>query len=121
MFYIALTTGARKGEFLGLSWDRVDLERRELKITEAMKYVNGRKPFLGTPKTDASVRTLYFDDFLKQLFLEYKALLDEWLTKNRITNPQNLVLYPEMLMNRMKLCQLMVTAFIYGLKGFAKA
>lgn len=91
MFYIALTTGARKGEFLGLTWDRVDLERRELKITKSMKYVNGRKPFLGTPKTDASVRTLYFDDFLKQLFLDYKAQLDEWLTKNKITNPQNLV------------------------------
>lgn len=81
MFYIALTTGARKGEFLGLSWDRVDLERRELKITEAMKYVNGRKPFLGTPKTDASVRTLYFDDFLKQLFWSIRHCLTNGLTR----------------------------------------
>lgn len=91
MFYIALTTGARKGEFLGLTWERVDLECRELKITEAMKYVNGKQPFLGTPKTNASVRTLYFDDFVKQLFIEYKILLDKWLSENQIINSKNLV------------------------------
>ena len=71
MFYIALTTGARKGEFLGLTWDCVDLESCSLNINKAMKFVSGEKPALGTPKTKASIRTLYFDDYVKKLIQTY--------------------------------------------------
>lgn len=91
MFYIAIMTGARRGEFLGLTWDCVDLENKELKIIKAMKYICGREPFLEKPKTESSNRVLYFDDYLRALFMDYKAKQDAWLVKNNIRNTANLV------------------------------
>lgn len=91
MFYIAVTTGARKGEFLGLTWDCINFEERSLKINKSLKFVAGEKPVLGSPKTKESVRTLYFDDYVYELLLKYKAAVEEWLHANNISNPQNFV------------------------------
>lgn len=91
MFYLAVTTGARKGEFLGLTWDCVDLENNSLNINKSLKFINGEKPFLSRPKTEASIRILYFDDYVKTLLIEYKKSIDLWLKSNNMTNPQKLV------------------------------
>ena len=91
MFYISLITGARKGEFMGLTWDCVDLETKTLTITKSLKFVGGKAVGLGTPKTKSSIRTLYFDDFTKELFLKYKVLLEEHLAENRVINKDNYV------------------------------
>lgn len=91
IFYIALTTGARRGEILGLTWDCINLEAKTIKIEKAMKYVVGMKPFLDKPKTKASRRILYFDDFTQKLFQRYEKELKEHFKINHIRNADNLV------------------------------
>ena len=51
-------TGLRQGEALGLTRDRVDFLRRQLLVDRQAVTVPGRAPFLGPPKTRASVRTV---------------------------------------------------------------
>jgi integrase len=51
----AATTGARRGEVLGLKWSRVDLDRARIKIVETLQRVGGELVFT-PPKTDRSVR-----------------------------------------------------------------
>ena len=58
-FYVlALTTGARRGELLGLAWDDVDLKAGTMTIRRALRRGRGGGYELGPPKTDASVRTV---------------------------------------------------------------
>jgi integrase len=55
---LALTTGARRGELLGLSWDDLDLDEGIMTVRQALR----RGPYggyeLGPTKTAASVRTV---------------------------------------------------------------
>lgn len=54
---VALATGVRQGELLGLRWQDVDLERSRLTVQWALQRVNG-KATLVEPKTRKSRRTL---------------------------------------------------------------
>ena len=91
MFYISLITGARKGEFMGLTWDCVDLDNKSLNINKSLKFVCGKAVEFGKPKTNASIRILYFDDYLKALFIKYRDMLDKHLAENGVTNTNGYV------------------------------
>lgn len=54
---LALVTGARVGELMGLTWDRVDLDRARVRITHALQYLDGEATLV-EPKTRAGVREL---------------------------------------------------------------
>lgn len=56
-FVLALHTGLRPGEWLGLPWDAVDLEGATLTVRQALHEENGRV-FLGRVKTKAALRTI---------------------------------------------------------------
>lgn len=58
--YVAITTGMRREELLGLKWRYVDLEASLLRVEEVCTYHNGR-PSFGRPKTPGSRRTVYLD------------------------------------------------------------
>lgn len=90
-FYICLTTGTRRGEVAGLTWDQVDLDNHTINIVQSLKSVSGKPKEMGEPKTKKSVRVLYFDEHLEQLFRKHKAYQDEWLSKNGYHNKKNLV------------------------------
>lgn len=62
-----LCTGCRKSEALALSWDDVDFESREIKITKSLDYASGANPKYKPPKTDASIRTVPIIDVLYDL------------------------------------------------------
>lgn len=54
---LALATGLRQGELLGLAWSDVDLESARLTVRRALQRVNGTRQLV-EPKTRKSRRTL---------------------------------------------------------------
>lgn len=60
LWHTALGTGARRGELLGLCWEDVDLEDRQVRIRRALTVVDGVERLLGT-KTSRT-RTLSVGD-----------------------------------------------------------
>ena len=57
-FYVlALSTGMREAEMLGLTWAAVDFERRTVSVTDTLQRVDGEWKLL-PPKTERSRRTI---------------------------------------------------------------
>lgn len=75
---LALLLGMRSGEICGLKWRYVDLQRKQLKVTKALKRDDSAKGsnhwFLGAPKTEKSDRDL---DIPEQLIEPLEVRLAE--------------------------------------------
>jgi integrase len=56
LYTLALTTGMRQGELLGLRWRDVDLEQGSLRVTGSLQYVPGKGLEVSPPKTPHSRR-----------------------------------------------------------------
>ena len=56
--YLALHTGMRPGEILGLSWDDVNFAEGTLSVNHTLVPIRGGAFRLGPPKTKSSVRTV---------------------------------------------------------------
>lgn len=85
-FYVlALMTGLRRGELLGLRWDDIDLSSRQLHVRRALQRVGGKLQMV-EPKTGSSVRTVvlpklavrYLREHKKRQNAERLALGDAW-------------------------------------------
>lgn len=59
LYVLALDTGLRHGELLGLRWDDIRLDDRTLTVTQSVSRV-ARQTHLLEPKTDTSRRTVGF-------------------------------------------------------------
>lgn len=57
LYLLAVTTGLRQGELLGLKWEDVDLEAGTLQVRRTLTTAKGG-PVLSTPKTKGSRRTV---------------------------------------------------------------
>ena len=60
LWTLAATTGARRGELLGLRWQDVDLDRGRVSIVQTLNDVDN-KLVIGEPKTARSKRTISLD------------------------------------------------------------
>lgn len=92
IFYLILSTGLRRGEVYGLTWNKINFEDKSILVDQAMKLINFGKPYeLGKPKTSSSIRTVFFDDKTLNLLLKYMAALEKHLTKRSLNNTHNYV------------------------------
>ncbi|MGG0175791.1 tyrosine-type recombinase/integrase [Gottfriedia acidiceleris] len=81
-FLLALTTGMRQGEILGLRWKDVDFERGCLRITQTLS--SDGKEILPYTKTKAGIRTVDLpEETIKQL-LNHKELIEQEKLSNGI-------------------------------------
>ena len=55
-------TGMRIGEATALTWKDVNLDRRYLTVKKSLYYKNAQTYELVSPKTRASIRTIYLDE-----------------------------------------------------------
>lgn len=60
LFRLAVVTGMRRGELLGLEWSSVDLEAGELTV-RASRVAVGGEVVAGSPKSRFGVRRIYLD------------------------------------------------------------
>lgn len=56
LFFVAIYTGMRRSELLGLRWSAVDLDTRTLSVTETLQRIRGEGLMVFQPKTARSRR-----------------------------------------------------------------
>lgn len=77
MLTIMLGTGMRCGELVGLTWDDVDMEKKEININHQLVYKNygdGCKFHIHSPKTDSGIRIIPMSQKVYEAFMEQKRL-----------------------------------------------
>ena len=74
LYVVALTTGLRQGELLGLQWDDVDLMRHRITVRHTLQNDRGRLS-LAEPKTRRSVRPVEIPKVAVKALRWHKRLL----------------------------------------------
>lgn len=80
LVYLFLITGARRGELLGLKWDKVDFDNCRIYICNNVLYSPDRGINEDTPKTERSKRYIVLPLETMQLLRKYRA----WQTAERL-------------------------------------
>jgi integrase len=88
---VAVTTGIRRGELLGLRWSDVDLKAGRLTVNQAMQRTKGELEFK-SPKTKTSRRTITLPArTVEALQAHYKAQLEDRMKLGLGRDPHGLV------------------------------
>jgi integrase len=78
--HLFLITGARRGELLGLKWDKVDFEGNRIYICNSVLYSPDVGIYESTPKTERSKRFITLPGETMQLLRKYRA----WQSSERL-------------------------------------
>ena len=80
LVHLLLITGARRGEVLGLKWDKVDFEGNRIYICNNILYRSDVGIYESTPKTERSRRYVALPTETMQLLRRYRA----WQAEERL-------------------------------------
>ena len=80
LVYLLLITGARRGEVLGLKWDKVDFEGNRIYICNSVLYSPDVGIYESTPKTERSRRYVTLPPETMQLLRRYRV----WQAEERL-------------------------------------
>lgn len=89
---LAVYSGFRRGELLGLEWKDVNWESNLISVRRTSNYTAERGTYTDTTKTKMSQRTLKFPDYVMELLRELKAeqeseaakLGNQWIDHDRL-------------------------------------
>lgn len=87
---MALLTGMRRGEIIGLRWCDVDLLNKTISVNQTAIYVNSTLLYK-KPKTQSSIRTIYIQDDLVKLLRNERTRQNRLRLQGVLDNPNELV------------------------------
>lgn len=91
MVSLALLTGARRGEFMALTWNCIDFVNKTIHINKACEVISHQPVATKSTKTPSSIRHLGIDDYTINLLKSHQSLQQEYLTEKRLTNPKQFI------------------------------
>lgn len=74
---VILFTGMRSGEAMGLKWDCIDFDKKQISIESERIYLPEVGTITDTPKTEGSIRTISASQFIIILLKNLKSFQDE--------------------------------------------
>ncbi len=77
LYLLAITTGLRRGELVGLHWSELDLEAAKLTVSRTVASIRGRA-VENTPKTAKGRRTIALAPAVVDALRAYRAHQSEW-------------------------------------------
>lgn len=78
---LLIVTGCRRGEIMGLKWEKIDFKTNQIRIDEALKYLPEVGIYSGDTKT-GNTRTLYLPEETMQLLRQHRRECLEMRLKN---------------------------------------
>ncbi len=72
IIYLAIDSGARRGEIVGLTWNDVDLKKQTLNINKSVQYTKELGIFEKTTKTQTSDRIIYLSNKTIEILKAYQ-------------------------------------------------
>ena len=103
---LAVATGMRQGEIMGLEWRHIDFSNNTIRVEQCSQYLPGVGEFLKDPKNETSKRIVGVPENVMNLLkkhygwqMEQKNLLgDEWQDSGRIfTGWDGRPMYPSLI------------------------
>jgi len=73
LLILALITGMRRGELLGLKWQDIDFERRSLQVSRTVSFLQGHGFVESEPKTTRGRRKMSLPPFLIEKLKHHRA------------------------------------------------
>lgn len=102
IIFLAIDTGARRGEITGLDWDDIDLKNGFVNINKTTQYINNQI-IVKSPKNNSSVRSVAITEKTVNVLKEYRKeqlqreilLGDKWEKTNKVfTNNFGGLMFP---------------------------
>lgn len=81
LYYLAIYTGMRRGELLGLKWENIDFEKKRIYVEHSLYYISGQGLVLQSPKTASGKRNISITNETIAELQSYKVKKQEQLLK----------------------------------------
>lgn len=97
LFTLISRTGLRIGEALALTWGDIDLVNRTLTVNKTLVYPLNSTPYLSTPKSKASNRTIKLDETTVKIMKKHRANRKEVVLcyENYQTSKEDIVFFQQ--------------------------
>jgi integrase len=77
LYYLAITTGLRQGELLGLRWSDLNWETGRLRVQRQVQRISGQGLVFSEPKSDAGRRGIRLGSTALEKLKQHKGLQDQ--------------------------------------------
>jgi integrase len=92
LYYLAVTTGLRQGELLGLKWSDFDWENKRFQVLRQLQRITGKGLVFSEPKTKAGKRSIAIGDNTIRILRKHQEIMksqkqfvgDRWQENNLV-------------------------------------
>lgn len=94
LYHLAITTGLRQGELLGLKWGDIDWSANTLQVKRQLQRMKGEGLVFSPPKTKAGLRLVQLGSGGMRLMAEHRKRQD--IERQRLDWQENEMVFPSM-------------------------